>query len=222
MPRYKDRFGVDVAKRAARVRGRPLPQIVKELLANSLDAGATEISLTCRRADGSRRDGAGLIAFELKCVDNGRGCAEPEVLRRVGSSTSDLHPETRGRFGQGLIDVVAICEQAEIRTLRHRLLFDDAGCTISVIKNPVQGMSVTALLRHAGEGCEELDAYFGSVILPSGVKCLFNDREVEHRCRERVVSDLKLATVVFDPQAGKFRHFQRVTNVEIYPRQGDA
>jgi hypothetical protein len=51
---------------------------------------------------------------------------------------------------------------------------------------------------------------------------MFNGRKVEHRQPERVISGVKLTTVVFDPQAGRFRQFQRATDVEIYPQHGDT
>jgi len=222
MAMYKDKFGIDVAKRAARIRSRSLSQIVKELLANSLDAQATQITLTCAPAEGHRRNNAGMKAFEVKCEDNGHGCEEPEMLRRVGSSTSDLHAETRGRFGQGLIDVLVICERAEIRTLRHRLLFGDDGCKINVVRKPVNGMIVNGLLRHDGETDEELDAYFSSVILPPDVTFIFNGHNIGHRSPERVLPEIKLQTIVFDPKTERIRRFQRTTNVEIYPMYGDS
>ena len=40
MTRYKDWFAVNAEKRASMVRSRPMARILKELLANSLDAGA--------------------------------------------------------------------------------------------------------------------------------------------------------------------------------------
>ena len=66
MTTHREWFGVDTKKRAARVRSHPVPHIVKEALSNSLDAGATDISITCKLADGKRRDSNGLRAFEVK------------------------------------------------------------------------------------------------------------------------------------------------------------
>ena len=144
MATYCDWFSVDVKKRAATVRSRSLGVVLKELVSNSLDAGATCIDLACKIADGTRRDKSGMRAFEVTCVDDGNGCSDPEILRRIGSSTSDLHAETRGRFGQGLIDVLAISESSEIRTLRHRLVFDRDGCQIGTIRNDAAGMQIEA------------------------------------------------------------------------------
>ena len=70
---HKDWFRVDIKKRAARVRSHLLPHIIKEALSNSLDVGATIITISCKRADGKRHDGDGLRAFEVTCTDNGAG-----------------------------------------------------------------------------------------------------------------------------------------------------
>ena len=221
MAQYKDWFAVDVEKRGSMTRSRSLGQLLKELLANSLDASATEVAIACNPSEGTRRDKAGLRAFDFTCEDNGGGCANPEILRTVGSSTSDLHPETRGRFGQGLIEVVAACEWAEIRTLRYRLRFDDAGCKISTIPgDPVQGAVVKGLLRHDGNGYDDLGDYFRSVIVPVNVQLTFNGDLVAHRQAARTIDGLKLATVVYDQEKSQWKRFSRPTSVEVLPQCG--
>jgi hypothetical protein len=222
MAQYKDWFGVDVEKRASMVRSRPLERLLKELLANSLDAHGTDVTITCTPCLGTRRDKAGLRAFDVTCQDNGGGCEDPDILRRVGSSTSDLHPETRGRFGQGLIDVVAASEWAELRTLRHRLRFDGAGCKISTIPgDPVRGMVVKGLLRHEGDGAEYLGDYFRSVIVPKNVRLAFDGDVVAHRRPARTIDGLNLLTVAYKPEKGQWARFNRVTTVEVLPQWGD-
>ena len=212
---YPDWFSVDTAKRAAMARSRTLGQNLKELLANALDAKATQIGMTCTVAPEHRRDQSGLRAYLVTCADNGHGCPDPEILRTIGSSTSDLHPETRGRFGQGLIDVVAACESAEIRTLNRRLVFNDTGCIVSRVRNAVEGLAIEGILRHPGDGFAELREYFQSIIMPEGVELIFNGDRVEHRLIERRVDGVKLQTVVYDPERGRDRKFFRETTVEL-------
>lgn len=212
---YPDRFSVDVAKRAAMARGRALGQNLKELLANALDADATYVTISCEVASAHRRDRSGLCAYQVICNDNGSGCSDPEILRTIGSSTSDLHPETRGRFGQGLIDVIAACESVEIRTLKSQLVFDETGCVISTVRNAVAGMSIAGILRHPGEGFDELGDYFHSIIVPEGVELTFNDNRVPRRPMMRRVDDIRLQTVVYDPEKGRDRKFLRDASVEL-------
>ena len=215
---HKGWFEVDIKKRAARVRSHALPHIIKEALSNSLDAKATTITISCKRADGKRRDGDGLRAFEVTCADNGAGSDEPEILRRIGSTTSDLHAEMRGRFGQGLIDIIAASECAEIRTLGHRLVFDGNGCRVTAVRNKVSGLSLTVTLRHGGEGFEGLGDYFRSVILPDGVTLTFNGTEIQPRVPERLISGIRLSTSVYDPATDRVRRCQRTTTVEVHPQ----
>lgn len=216
MTRHKEWFGVDMEKRAATVRSRPLYIVVKELLANALDAGATEIDLMCEIAQGTRVDGAGLRVFTVECTDNGSGCDDPQILRRVGSTTSDLHAEKRGRFGQGLIDAIGISDRAEIRTLGNRMLFEKTECLISRIRQSVNGLNIVATLRHSGVGFESIDDYFGSMIVPDGVEFRFNRRLVVRREPFRVISAVRLPTVVFDAETERVRKYQRSAVVEVY------
>ncbi len=222
MTRYKDWFAVNVEKRASMVRSRPMARILKELLANSLDAGATAVTIKCNPSEGTKRDKAGLRAYDFACEDNGGGCENPEILRTVGSSTSDLHPRTRGRFGQGLIDVVAACERAEIRTLRHRLRFNGTGCEVSTVRgDPIRGSVVEGILRHDGDGNEELADYFRSVILPANIRLTFNGGEIEHRQAMRTIEGLKLLTVSYKPEETRWARFSRITAVEVLPQWSD-
>lgn len=210
-------FDIDIKKRAARVRSHALPHIIKETLSNSLDAEATTIAISCKRAGGKRRDGDGLRAFEVTCTDNGAACDDPEILRRIGSTTSDLHAKMRGRFGQGLIDIIAASECAEIRTLGHRLVFDGNGCRVTSIRNKVSGLSLTVTLRHCGEGFEGLGDYFCSVILPDGVTLTFNGSEIQPRVPERLISDIRLSNSIHAPATDRVRRCQRTTTVEVHP-----
>jgi hypothetical protein len=212
---YLDWFSVDTGKRAAMARSRTLGQNLKELLANALDAGATEVAMSCDPTSERRRDRSGWRAFVVNCTDNGRGCPDPELLRTIGSSTSDLHPETRGRFGQGLIDFLAACDTAEIRTHHRRLVFEDTGCLISRVRNAEVGLSLDGILRHPGDGFPELAHYFQSIILPDGVDLTFNGERIAHRRIDRRIEDVKLQTVIYDPRQGRDRKFLRDTAVEL-------
>src|SRR6266568_8542656 len=181
MAQHKDWFSVDKDKRAARVRSYPLPFILREALANSLDANATEIEVLFSSKKGTRPNRDGNQAFKLVCTDNGCGCDDPEILRRVGSSTSDLDPEKRGRFGQGLIDVLSICDEAKILTKKNRLMFNREGCQTDTAREETAGMVVDATFRHGGEGIDDLERYFASLMLPVGVNVVFNGVIVQQR-----------------------------------------
>lgn len=219
MTLHGDWFSVDVKKRAAKVRGHKLGQVLKELVANSLDARATTIQLSCQEVPGTRRDQAGLKAFEVLCIDNGQGCTDPEILRRVGASTSDLHPGTRGRFGQGLVDVLAICKTANIQTLHHHLIFDENGCQISRLKRQVSGMRFEAVIRHGGDGFVDLGDYFNLFILPEGTMFRFNGRLVDIREPVRVVPGIELQTILYNPATDRVCRKNRKSEVQILPRR---
>lgn len=212
---HADWFSVDMEKLAAMARSRTLGQNLKELVANALDAGGTHIAISCKQGQARGRDRFGLRAYQVTCTDNGHGCPDPEILRTIGSTMNDLHPETRGRFGQGLIDVLAACESAEIRTLQHRLVFDDTGCVIMRARKAIAGLAIEGILRHPGDGFQELGEFFRSIIVPAGVELVFNGEQVAHRPIVRRIENVALQTVVYDVKKGRDRKFLRETAIEL-------
>ena len=212
---------VDVRKRADRVRSRRMPLVLKELVANALDAGATDISMDCRPVPRSKPDKRGLKAYTVTITDDGAGCDDPEILRTVGSTTSDLHRELRGRFGHGLIDFICLCETVEIVTLRNRLVFDAKGCDVNVKRKAFPGLTLTATFRHDGEGFDDLARYFACLILPDGVKFSFNGAAVERGTVHKVVEDVKVTTEWYDAEKGKPIRRKHKTDVVVRRQYGD-
>lgn len=215
MKTYTDWFSVDVEKRASRVRGARLQHVLRELLANSLDSGATVINLACQLVEGEPADPCGNQLFHIECSDNGNGCADPELLRRVGSTTSDQSATKRGRFGQGLIDFLVIANQAEIRTHEHLLAFETGQCAIDSSQPFVEGLVLCGTIRHPGATDDDLLYFFRSVVLPAGVQFTFNGECVETRHPIRNVAKVKLPTPLFDPKSEIVRERVRTTEVRL-------
>jgi hypothetical protein len=222
MTEYKEWVTFDLKKQASRVRGLSLGHVLKELLANSLDAGANDIAMTCALAEGSRKDRAGNRAFAIECRDNGAGCSDPEILRRVGSTTSDQNASKRGRFGRGLIDVIAICERAAIHTLKHRMVFEPGRCVVSAVRNHEHGLVFEGLLRHPGADDAELKLFFTSIILPEGVTFEFNGARVPRRRTFRTVPKVQLPTPLFDPQTETVKSRRMPTEICLVPKFGET
>jgi len=222
MKTYTDWFSVDVAKRASRVRGSRLRHVLRELLANSLDSRATVINLACQLVDDAPADPHAYQLFRIECSDNGDGCTDPEILRRVGSTTSDQSANKRGRFGQGLIDFLIIAEQAEIRTHEHLLTFETGQCTIDSRQPFVEGLILRGTIRHPGATADDLLCFFRSVVLPAGVEFTFNGELVATRLPIRTIAKVKLLTPLFDPKSGVVRERVRMTEVRIFDRFCDV
>lgn len=222
MKTYMDWFSVDIAKRASRVRGFPLKHVLRELLANSLDSRTSVINLACHVVEDAPADPCGNRLFHIECSDNGDGCTDPEILRRVGSTTSDQSAGKRGRFGQGLIDFLAIAERAEIRTHEHLLAFETGQCTIDSSQPFVEGLVLSGTIRHPGATADDLLYFFRSVVLPAGVNLTFNGECVATRQPMRCIGKVKLPTPLFDPKSGVVRERVRMTEVRILNKFWDV
>ncbi len=210
---YNDWFSVDVKKRASRVRSNPLGHILKELVANSLDANAKNINLTIKVTPNTKANRVGMRSFTFACSDDGDGCNDPEILRRIGSSTQDLHAETRGRFGQGLIDVICVCDSAEIETMRHRIDFDADGCKVWHHKDMIKGMYVSGIIRHDGEGFDDIEQYFASFIIDANFT--LNGKTLQRRNVVRSIPEVHLQTAVYSSDKAKVCKMRRNTTVQI-------
>lgn len=212
MTRHSEWFSVDVKKRAARVRSHPLSHVLRELVANGLDAGARAIAV--QFVSGEARN-----TLVVSCIDDGAGCSDPEVLRRVGSTTSDDAPTKRGRFGQGLIDAIAVCRESEIRTLTNRLRFDEQGCRIT--HGPrVPGLLFAGTIRCTTKVDDEIVQardFFRAMIVPPDVVLEFNGSLVSPRNAERVIAGVNLETPLYDPERTAVVARSRATTLTLYP-----
>lgn len=219
---HKDWFGLDLEKRADKVRSRILPHILRELIANSLDASATDIRLFCQQCNIKTVRGQRMRVYQVYCNDDGSGCSDPEILRTVGSSTSDVSSSKRGRFGHGLIDFVSCCSNAEITTLTNRLSFTKDGCSVVKRSNKLKGMHVSGFLYHRGEGEDGLENYINSIILPGDViHFSFNGRAIGVRKPIKTIKNIRLQTVIFDDDAKIESKCYRDTDIEIFSRYGE-
>lgn len=128
--------------------------IAKELMENSLDAGATEIRLDVERG------GKQLI----RVMDNGRGIASEEALlafeRHATSKirlSEDLHTiSTMGFRGEALASIAAVSQV----TLKTRRSAEDAGITLFLVNGQCQSRQPLAM--PAGTVIESRNLFFNT------------------------------------------------------------
>ncbi len=82
-------------------------------------------------------------------------------------------------------------------------------------------MVLSALIRHASEGIEDLEPYFASMMLPEGVRVVFNGMIVQQRKAIREVLGIQLPTVIYDAASQRMQNRARKTNIKIYKKHGE-
>ncbi|MFB6237028.1 MAG: ATP-binding protein [Halopenitus sp.] len=105
-------FEVDAEGWIAQHKGRPLEELVREIMQNALDTGS-DIRV---KIDKNRKT--------IQIIDDGPGYEDLSDAWSIFGGDKADNPEKRGRFGRGVKEAVPSCETFVIETVGGRVEFD--------------------------------------------------------------------------------------------------
>lgn len=205
-------FDVDKEGLARLLERRGKPFAILELVQNAWDEATTTVDIVLQ-PDG--RGKATLVVTD----DNPEGFKFIEhAYTLFAESTKIDDPEKRGRFNLGEKLFLAVCDRAEISTVKGTVTFDTEGRHFSKKGRPA-GTCITATVRLNRAEQEEVGRLVKTLLPPAGIKTVFNGEVIDRRDPARVFR-ATLATEKADFER-ILRPTRRQTNVEIYEPWGD-
>jgi hypothetical protein len=184
-----------------------------ELLQNAWDQNVTVVRVNLEKAPGSR------YATLSVQDDDPKGFADlSHAFTLFAESEKKSNPTKRGRFNLGEKLVLALCEEAEIRTVSGSVRFDKTGRHKSR-KGTARGSEFIGKIKMTNAELDEALATLEKVLPPIYAETTLNGRPI--RDRESLCSiSLSLPTEVCDEE-GYLRRVQRKTTAVIFKVRDD-
>lgn len=201
-------FDVDKEGLAQVIARRGKAFVVLELLQNAWDQNVTNVDIRLEKPKGSRK------VFLSVSDDDPNGFSDlTHAFTLFASSDKKTEPEKRGRFNLGEKLVLALCDEAEIRSTTGTIRFDAAGRHQSR-KCTAKGTVFAASLAMTHEELDEAIALLRRVLCPDGIQTTLNGVTIPIReacaCFETV-----LPTEIADSE-GYLRRSNRKTTVRVF------
>lgn len=190
--------------------------VLYELVQNAWDEHTTVVNVEVVPEDGVPK------AWITISDNNPDGFKElRHAWTMFAASAKKADPEKRGRFNLGEKLVLALCDEASIRTTTGSVTFDHRGRTESKRRATDVGSIFNGLVRMTREEMDEAIQAMQRVIPPPGIRTYLNGHEIPIRKPMRTVHET-LATEVADHE-GVLRPSRRRTTVHLYePRPGET
>lgn len=185
-------FEVDADGWIAQHSGRPLTELVREIMQNALDSG-TDIRV---RIDSTKH--------RVEVIDDGPGFSNIEDAWSVFGGDKASDPEKRGRFGRGVKEAAASCELMVIETVGGRVEFDVEERSRTVFEDRGRDSGTRVIMEnsewHPRHDIKELREYVESFWPPENQTITLDiaggkEYDVE-RPEPEIIENTRLPTVV--------------------------
>jgi len=209
----KNRFEVSTQGMRALHEGRPLWQLVKELIANCWDE---EINFC--KVDISH-EGRGLIQITVE--DDGAGFQDiTDSWTLMKPTAKRAKADVRGRFNIGEKELLSVAKYATIETVGHTVKFPKEGGRIKRKNDRTVG---TKILATVGGRQDEIQACVDMLVTfipPQGVEYIVTSdaADVKPLVKREKVDDVEaiLKTVIADDSNSPVRTTKRKTRIDVY------
>jgi hypothetical protein len=221
----KERFEVSTEGMRAIHAGRPLWQLVKELVANAWDEeGVTvcDVSLTPIYTS---------METIVSVTDDGPGFSDiADAWTLLGHTAKRGRPDVRGRFNVGEKEIIAISTSARIETAGHVIEFPKAGGRRVSRNGHRDGTLVHVVVpsrrrKHQGldDDVRETEEMLTMFRAPPSIEYRVNGLRVDEPDPIEVTVEATLPTVIQDSPTEPLRNTKRKTKVVIAePRDGNS
>lgn len=206
-----DWFSVDKEGLAKLVDRRGRAFVLHELIQNCWDTKAERITVALVPIPGRP-----LVSLYVEDDDPNGFSNLDHAFTLFAESEKKGDPNRRGRFNLGEKLVLALCEEAEIRTTSGTVRFDKEGRHRSKTKTQ-RGSSFLANIRMTREEMAEALASVKRLLPPEGVVTLVNDEPLVHRAPTHKFKAL-LPTELSDGE-GRVRRSARNARVTLHEVQ---
>lgn len=184
--------------------------VVYELIQNAWDQRATEVVVSLAPIPGRK----GLARLVVEDDDPNGFVDLTHAYTLYAPSAKLADPTRRGRFNRGEKLVLALCEEAEIRTTTGVVRFDTSGRHETTRGSRAQGTRFEASIRMTKPDIERVTAKVQLLIPPASISTTFNGTPLPSRAPAARI-EVSLDTVVADDE-GFLRHRTRRTSVDLY------
>ncbi len=190
--------------------------ILYELLQNAWDERSTEVRVILRKLP---KRGYASIAVQDDSPEGFFDLSHAFTLFAESNKKSDV--SKRGRFNLGEKLVLALCEEASIKTTTGTVIFDASGRRQTKEKTD-KGTLFGGTLKMSASEVEACNEAITRVIPPPGIATYFNGKLLSGPIQIGESISASLATEASDDE-GRLRSVTRITKVEIYePKDGDV
>lgn len=207
---------IDIKGFAQVLRNKGIARIALEPISNALDTDAGEIEVTFTQSNG-------WATLDVSDDDPDGFADLRESYTMFAPSRRREDPTKRGRFGQGEKELIAICAtggDVEVASTTGTVLFRDDGRHVAQGVRTEAGTTLTARFRCNQREAKEFVALVGSLLVPDGIKLVYNGTVVPQRT-PRHTATASLATKIIDSD-GNLADATRSTTVSFYePLDGE-
>lgn len=210
-------FDVDKAGLGRQAEEQGKGRLVGELIQNALDEpGVTQIAVKLGLVPGQEMAD---LTVEDDAPEGFHDLTHAYTL--FAPSAKRANPEQRGQFNLGEKLVLAVCEQASIRTTKGTVVFDPDQGRIEKPDKRERGSVFQGRIRMTSDEYSQVCDYLRSLLLPDGIAVTFNGDRIMPR-QPIQIFEASLETQIADDK-GVMRPTTRKALVSIYePLAGEV
>lgn len=209
-------FAVDKTGLQKLIEHRGKAFVIFELLQNAWDESTRNVEVTLTMLP-DRRGRARLVVTD----DAAEGFADlRHAYTLFAESKKKADATKRGRFNLGEKLVLALCDEATIRSTTGGVTFAADGTRRSVRKRTTIGTTFEAVIRMTAAEYADVQERVRLLLPPQAIRTTFNGEPLTRREPMRVI-EATLPTIVADGE-GVLRSTQRSTTIDVHRAEGQA